>query len=110
MCLRENPLLERTLDNAVNNFKNKKPVMNEKDRFLLVENQRQADKVVYQTDIDKIKAWEKLRFDVLFVGSDHQEEADWKKYEDFFNARNVKIVYIPYTTGVSSTLLRQRIG
>lgn len=89
--------------------KGKQPVINEKQRFELVKNQRQADNVVYQNDLDKIKAWERLRFDVLFVGSDHQNTPDWARYESFFKTRGVSIVYIPYTKDISSTLLRKKL-
>lgn len=90
-------------------IKGKKPVIDEKQRFELVKNQRQADNVVYQDDIDKISAWKRLRFDVLFVGSDHQNTPDWARYESFFKTHGVSIVYIPYTQGISSTLLREKL-
>ncbi len=97
-------------DALVEKIKHKKPIVDEAQRFALLENLRQADKVVYQSDIDKIKAWERLHFDALFVGTDHQNDADWKRYEDFFANHGVQVVYIPYTQGISSTLLRTKIG
>ena len=96
-------------DALVIKTKGKRPVIDEKQRFELVKNQRQADNVVYQNDIDKIKAWERLRFDVLFVGSDHQNIPDWARYESFFKSHGVSVVYIPYTAGISSTLLREKL-
>lgn len=97
-------------DALVERIKHKKPIVNEAQRFDLIENLCQTDKVVYQADIDKIKAWERLHFDALFVGSDHQNDADWKRYEEFFAQHGVCVVYIPYTQGISSTLLREKIG
>ncbi len=96
-------------DDLVMKTKGKKPIIDEKKRFELVKNQRQTDNVIYQNDIDKIKAWEQLRFDVLFVGSDHQNTPDWICYESFFKSHGVSVVYIPYTTGISSTLLREKL-
>lgn len=97
-------------DALVERVKHKKPVINESQRAALLENLRQTDKVVYQADIDKIKAWERLHFDALFVGTDHQNDADWKRYEEFFAKHGVDVVYIPYTQGVSSSLLREKIA
>jgi len=55
--------------------------------------------------MDKIKAWDQYRFDVVFVGDDWKGTEKWDIIESEFKRRNVDVVYFPYTKGTSSTLL-----
>jgi glycerol-3-phosphate cytidylyltransferase len=48
-----------------------------------------------------------LSKDAVFVGSDWKGSVSWKKYEQDFKSVGVDVVYIPYTDGTSSTLLKQ---
>ena len=54
-----------------------------------------------------MKQWEKLRFNIMFVGDDWQFTDKWKAYEREFNSVNVKIIYFEYTKGTSSTLINE---
>ena len=58
-----------------------------------------------QDDLDKFKMWEKLHFDVLFVGDDWFKSERWQEMEKKFDEVGVRVVYFPYTKGTSSTLL-----
>ena len=58
-----------------------------------------------QEDLDKFKMWEKLHFDVLFVGDDWFKSERWEEMERKFNGVGVRVVYFPYTKGTSSTIL-----
>ena len=49
--------------------------------------------------------WEKLHFDVLFVGDDWFKSERWEEMERKFNGVGVRVVYFPYTKGTSSTIL-----
>ena len=42
---------------------------------------------------------------MLFVGDDWYGTDKWKKYEEDFTKEGIKIVYFPYTRGVSSTII-----
>lgn len=68
------------------------------------------DEVVPQTRMDRISAWERHRFGITFVGDDWRGSEDWHRYESFFGPAGVRIVCFPYTGGVSSTLLRERLS
>jgi glycerol-3-phosphate cytidylyltransferase len=72
----------------------------------IVEAIRYVDKVVPQENMDKMAAWEKYRFDAMFVGDDWQGTDKWNEYERQFSQVGVDIVYFPYTQGTSSTKLR----
>lgn len=55
--------------------------------------------------MDKLQAWETLKFDVMFHGSDWKGTPMWEKYEEDFAPLGVKIIYLPHTDGISSTKL-----
>ena len=42
---------------------------------------------------------------MLFVGDDWYGTEKWTKYEEEFAKEGVKIIYFPYTKGVSSTII-----
>lgn len=95
-----------TTDELVS-YKNKKAVIPFNERFAIVESIKFVDKVVAQENMNKMEAWQKYKFDVVFVGSDWQGTETWNNYEKQFNEVGVKVVYFPYTEGTSSTKLRE---
>lgn len=97
-----------TTDELVS-YKNKKAVIPHNERMEIVESIKYVDKVVSQETMDKIKAWEKYKFNVIFVGSDWQGTDKWNKFEEDFKKVGVEIVYFKYTAGISSTILRKKI-
>lgn len=85
--------------------KNKTPVIPYAERAAIVAALKYVDQVVPQTDKDKFGAWEKYHFNKMFVGSDWKGTPQWNKYEEQFAGKDVEIVYLPHTDGISSTLL-----
>jgi glycerol-3-phosphate cytidylyltransferase-like family protein len=65
-----------------------------------------VDKVVPQESMDKLQAWEKLRFHVMFVGGDWQGTDSWRVIEKQMRNVGVKVVYFPYTDTTSSTIIK----
>ncbi|WJJ97091.1 adenylyltransferase/cytidyltransferase family protein [Algibacter luteus] len=90
-------------------YKNKKAVIGHQERMEIVRNIRHVDAVVPQNDMDKYKMWERLKFDVMFVGDDWFESDKWKELDEKFEAVGVKIIYFPYTKGTSSTLINETL-
>jgi len=95
-----------TTDELVN-YKNKKAVIPFHERMEIVRHIKCVDAVVPQEDMDKMKQWQKLKFDVIFVGDDWYNTDKWKVYEKSFKEVGVQIVYFPYTKGISSTKLNK---
>ena len=93
-----------TTDELVS-YKNKKAVIPFHERIEIVRNIKCVDVVVPQEDMDKMKQWNKLKFDVIFVGDDWHNTDKWKEIELDFKRVGVQIVYFPYTKGISSTKL-----
>ena len=97
-------------DELVQNYKNKKPVIPYEQRVAIVEAIKYVDKVVPQTTMDKYEAWEKLHFDVLFHGDDWKNTQTYNEIEKKLSQNGVEFVYFPYTQGVSSTILKEKIN
>jgi glycerol-3-phosphate cytidylyltransferase-like family protein len=57
--------------------------------------------------MDKMEMWNRLKFDIMYVGDDWYQTDKWNALEKDFNEKGVKIVYFPYTKGTSSTLINQ---
>lgn len=94
-----------TTDELVS-YKNTEAIIPHEERIKILESIKYVDQVVPQENMDKMGAWEKLNFDVMFVGSDWKGTEEWNKFEKEFKKVGVDIVYFPYTKGTSSTKLR----
>lgn len=90
-------------------YKNKKAVIPHQERMEIVRNIRHVDSVVPQNDMDKFKMWQRIKFDVMFVGDDWFESEKWQILDEQFKEVGVKIIYFPYTKGTSSTLINETL-
>lgn len=97
-----------TVDSLVA-YKHKKSVIPFEERIEIVRNIKCVDAAIPQEDLDKFKMWEKLHFDVLFVGDDWFKSPRWKSLEEKFKNVGVRVVYFPYTKGTSSTLINETL-
>ena len=90
-------------------YKGKKAFIPYEERAAIVEAIKYVDKVVPQSSMDKMKAWDKIQFNKIFVGDDWKGTDIWNKWENEFSKVGVEIVYFPYTTQTSSTKLRNAL-
>ena len=90
-------------------YKNKVPFICQEERMAIVSAIKYVDEVVLQEDLDKVKAWDKIHYDVLFVGSDWQGTDKWNEYERQLKEKGARVVYLPYTKSTSSTILQKTI-
>ena len=93
-----------TVDDLVM-YKGKKAVIPFEERIEIVRSCRYVDAAVPQYDMDKLITCKKLGATILFVGDDWYGTEKWKDYEKDFNDAGIKIVYFPYTKGISSSKL-----
>ena len=96
-------------DQLVEEYKNKKPIINEKERAEIVANLKEVDKVIIVDTLDKMTVYQQYHFDAVFIGSDWQGNERWKKTEHDLSKENCDVVYLPHTEGVSSTMIRNII-
>ena len=94
-------------DALVKKYKNKKPIIPFSERVEVIKNNKCVDLVVSQNSLDKFKNWNKLKYDVMFVGDDWYATKKWRDLDQKFRKLGVKIVYLPYTKKTSSTKINK---
>lgn len=99
-----------TTDKLCFERKQKYPIIPENERVEIVESIRLVDKVVLQSDMDKVKAVKQNNCDAVFVGSDWKNTPSWNKYEKDFREIGCTVVYLDHTDGISSSILRERLN
>lgn len=99
-----------TTDELCYRRKHKYPIICQADRVAIVEAIKYIDKVVLQTDMDKLKVVAELKADAVFVGSDWQGTPAWNEYERQLATVGCTVVYLDHTDGISSSILRDRLN
>ena len=96
-------------DELVQEYKHKTPIIPFENRKAIVEAIKFVDKVVPQTNMDKKQAAIDNNINIMFVGDDWKGTDKWNKIEQELSTigkEGVKVVYLPHTDGISSTMLR----
>lgn len=99
-----------TTDELCYSRKHKYPIICQNDRKAIVSAIKFVDRVVDQSDMDKLKLVKELGADVVFVGSDWKGTPSWNKYEQEFKLIGCTVVYLDHTDGISSTILREKLN
>ncbi len=97
-----------TVDDLVA-YKGKQAMIPFEDRIEIVRSCKYVDAAIPQYDMDKLTVCRKLGASVLFVGDDWYGTDKWKEYEKDFSDAGIKIVYFPYTRGISSTQINKML-
>lgn len=97
-----------TVDELVK-YKGKEAMIPYEDRSEIVRSCKYVDAVVPQSNMDKLAMCKKLGASYLFVGDDWYGTEKWKNYEKEFAEAGIKIIYFPYTKGISSTKIREAL-
>lgn len=95
-------------DEVVEVYKHKKPIIEFEQRKAIVEAIKYVDEVVPQTSMNKMDAYQKLKFNVLFHGSDWKGSDMYNKIIEEFSSVGVDVIFLPHTEGISSTMLREK--
>ena len=90
-------------------YKGKHAMIPFSDRIEIIRNIKCVDAAVPQYDMDKLTMCKKLGATMLFVGDDWYATDKWKEYEKDFQEAGIKIIYFPYTHGVSSTKITEAL-
>ena len=97
-------------DKVVEQNKHKQPIIPYKDRVEIVRAIRYVDKVIPQESYcveAKIEAAIKNKINIMFVGDDWKGTEKWNLIEKKLKMIDVKVIYLPHTDGISSTILRE---
>lgn len=96
-----------TTDDLIERTKRKKPFVCLEDRMRIIEALSCVDQVVVQKNLDKVRAWEQLHYDILFSGDDWKGNPRWVGYEQELAKRGVSVLYFPYTQSISSSKIQK---
>lgn len=96
-------------DELITAYKNKHAIVPLEERMQIVRAIKYVDEVISVDTLDKEVIWEKKMFDIVFIGDDWKGSARWNETEQIMRKHNVEVVYLPYTIGTTSTLLRERL-
>ena len=94
-------------DELVQTYKHKTPIIPYEERKAIIESLKYVDKVVPQTTMDKMEAWKKIHFNAIFHGDDWKGSNMYNEIEEKLKAVGVDLVFLPHTTGTSSTILTE---
>lgn len=94
-------------DELVASYKSKTPIVKFAERVAIVEAIKYVDKVIPQKTRNKMEAYEKYKFDAMFVGDDWRGKPLWLELENNLAKKGSDIVYFSYTKEVSSTFLKE---
>lgn len=97
-----------TTDDLVS-YKGKHSMIPFEDRIEIVRSIKYVDAAVPQDNMDKLTMCKKLGASYLFVGDDWYATDKWKQYEKEFSEAGIRIIYFPYTKGVSSTKITEAL-
>lgn len=90
-------------------YKGKTPLIPYADRAEIVRAIRYVDAVVPQYDMNKVEACKKIGASLLFVGDDWYGTDKWREMEQELKELDIRIVYFPYTQGISSTKITETL-
>ena len=99
-----------TTDELAKQEKKKAPVINLEDRITVLSACRYVDLAIPHNNSDKILTWNKLKFDILIIGDDWYDSESYNMFEEQLKEWGVKIIYIPYTNGVSASSIEEKIS
>jgi len=95
-----------TVDRLVQ-YKHKKSVIPFNERIEIVSSIKYVDLAVPQESMDKLDAWSRYKFDLMFVGDDWYKTDKWVEVESDFSKKGIRVIYFPYTTSTSSTMINE---
>jgi glycerol-3-phosphate cytidylyltransferase len=93
-------------DDLIKSYKKYYPAISYSDRIKVIKACKYVDKVIKQTSLIDIKQLKKYKIDIVTIGDDwkdkYLEGIEWAK-------KHLKVIYIPYTQGISSRIIKRRI-
>jgi len=90
-------------------YKGKRAIIPFEDRIEIIRSIKYVDAAVPQYNMDKLETCKKLGASIMFVGDDWYNTEKWKEYDKEFEQNGIKIIYFPYTKGISSTQISENL-
>lgn len=96
-------------DEFMRTRKRRESILRYEQRVEIIKAIKYVDEVVPEEDLDKIKAYHKYGFDVMFAGDDHIREAIYVKQVAELKKYGVQTIFINREKNISSTMIRKKI-
>jgi len=100
-------------DEFIEEYKGKPPVISYPDREAVLMACRYVDKVIPNTGgTDSKPSIEEVWPDIIAIGTDWARRdyyAQMQFDQDWLDERGIALIYIPYTQGISSTAIKERM-
>ena len=96
-------------DELIKHYKNKIAIIPFEERLTIVSSIKGVDRTVRIDSLDKELVWKETAYDLLFIGSDWQGNERWKQTEQKMAVYGVKVIYLPYTEGTNSSVIREKL-
>ena len=96
-------------DTLVKEYKNKDTVIKQDDRSAIVNSIKYVDKVYITNTLDKNEIAKYIDFDVIFIGSDWQNNQRWMETKKDMLKKGIDVVFLPHTNGISTTLITKSL-
>ena len=100
-------------DQFILDYKGKPPVISFADRAEVLLSTRHVSQVIANTGgPDSTIAIESVMPDIIAIGTDWARRDYYKQMgfdQDWLDDRGIALIYIPYTQGISSTAVKERI-
>lgn len=101
-------------DDFIEKFKGKKPLMSYDERKACLESCKYVDLVIENVGgEDSTIAINNLNPDVVAIGTDWASKDYYKQMgftQEWLDEREILLVYLPYTQGISTTELKRRLN
>ena len=86
------------------------PYIPEAERLAIVSAIRYVDQVELLDGGDKMSAWERHKYHVIFVGTDWRDSTEWRDLERSLMKVGARVEFLPYTKTTSSSILREKLA
>ncbi len=96
-------------DKLVEEYKGKKVVVPLVERMEIIRALRFVDEVISVDSLDKRIIWDQKHYDLLFIGDDWKGNPRWETTKNEMKQFGVETIFLPYTKGTNSTLLREKL-
>ncbi len=96
-------------DETVKKYKHHYPIISEQERARIIGSVKGVDRVVINETREKLALLERYHFNVIFIGDDWKGTERWNNFEKALKERGVDVIYVPYTSGISTTDIKKRI-
>lgn len=100
-------------DEFIFEYKKIKPILSYEERFEVLASCKYVNFVIPNSGgTDSKPAIEESKPDLIAIGSDWARKDYYKQMQfdqDWLDERNISLIYIPYTKGISSTIIKQKL-